>query len=513
VCVSEIKVLDGYFLYANSNRHPRPLPPSPWGNFGGWGRNPLQLATAEWRNGHRRHPACVRRGGNLHLKVTLSISPVQSTEVNGEIAARVTIDSNRSHFAELTSQFTFVASANETEIHFSFGAMPTDFVGKSRLRIELTSSSSGIRFGRQVASVDCFVIYDRPLDPRYDSRDLQDDGRTARLDRDTRSGTPKRMDHLMRILGGRNRRRDVSGAHAVNDLIWDLHVGINDRSPPYFDGSHNTHITHNGNGDEPRPGTGPAGTEYSVIEQWLMWARSRVRRGHDEHDRFWNDASCIGHAQLLKTMAAAMGIFARRAWVLPTTNLMPPAGTGNPGSWSKGHLTHGQISINEEDVYVIGNKTDDDHQSWHFDVSGLPAPSLEAFRGATSRIRYVEARPHLMEPDFGSENFEACALTPDGKFLPGGYSTSSIDSPAFRRDHGFGSALELLRWWARTSRPGFGQRFMLWIGDQEYEIPQLGHRVERRSFPRLFDRFGNHVTWAEYAHATNRVRARALPVP
>jgi hypothetical protein len=67
----------------------------------------------------------------------------------------------------------------------------------------------------------------------------------------------------------------------------------------------------------------------------------------------------------------------------------------------------------------------------------------------------------LME-DEGWENFEACLRTPSGRFLPGGYDTSSCPS-SFRTERGFASAKELIGWWSATSCSGFGQRFMCWV--------------------------------------------------
>jgi len=57
-------------------------------------------------------------------------------------------------------------------------------------------------------------------------------------------------------------------------------------------------------------------------------------------------------------------------------------------------------------------------------------------------------------------------LSPTGKFLTGGYATSS--NPAtFRANKGFNSAAELLRWWSNTARPSFGKRFMCWVYDND----------------------------------------------
>ena len=60
------------------------------------------------------------------------------------------------------------------------------------------------------------------------------------------------------------------------------------------------------------------------------------------------------------------------------------------------------------------------------------------------------------------ENFEACMLTSQGRFLTGGYATSR-NPKSVTTDRGFKSAKELLRWWCNTQRRGFGKRFMAWV--------------------------------------------------
>jgi hypothetical protein len=71
-----------------------------------------------------------------------------------------------------------------------------------------------------------------------------------------------------------------------------------------------------------------------------------------------------------------------------------------------------------------------------------------------------------MEPDTAWENFEACMLTSQGRFLTGGYATSS-NPKSFTTDRGFKSAKDLLRWWCNTKRPNFGKRFMSWVYDDD----------------------------------------------
>jgi hypothetical protein len=220
------------------------------------------------------------------------------------------------------------------------------------------------------------------------------------------------MDHMMRGIGGSNRRHSVATQDDVVDLYWELHKAINDTpgAPPYFDAAHNEHMTT------------PAGAYIPLEDQWLAWVANSSQ---------WNDASCIGHVQIAKTMLAAVGLFARRTWVFPHTPRLPDGTT---------------ISFADEDLYCLGNHDDTKQQMWTFRHGGTD----------------YDAHPKLMEPGIAWENFEACMLTPTGKFLTGGYATSS-NPPSFHRNKGFNSAAELLRWWSGTSRSGFGRRFMCWV--------------------------------------------------
>ena len=109
-------------------------------------------------------------------------------------------------------------------------------------------------------------------------------------------------------------------------LLWKLHVGINNSGlvpPPYFDPGHvGRHLTTNREYN---------GRQLPVTDQWLMWLRT--------NSPHWNDASCIGHVQLLKTMAAAVGILVRRCWVYPTTKTLPD---------------HSEPVIADADCYALG---------------------------------------------------------------------------------------------------------------------------------------------------------------
>ena len=140
-------------------------------------------------------------------------------------------------------------------------------------------------------------------------------------------------------------------------------------------------------------------------------------------------------------MLAAAGLFARRVWVFPHTTRLPPGATPRD-------ITLNETDLYSPDVYNPVGKV----QTWTFTVmlpGNIPMPLV--------------AEPKLIEPGGGWENFEACMLSPTGKFLTGGYSPSA-NPPSFRTNKGFNSARELLRWWCTTTREnGRFHRFVCWV--------------------------------------------------
>ena len=107
----------------------------------------------------------------------------------------------------------------------------------------------------------------------------------------------------------------------------------------------------------------------------------------------------------------------------------------------------------DTDLYMLGQ----------YDGSRLQSRSF------TFGARTYQASVKLMEPDIEWENFEACLRSPAGRFLPGGYPTST--NPAWMRTNkGFRSAAELIRWWSGTVRRSWRgrpisrfQRFLAWV--------------------------------------------------
>jgi hypothetical protein len=107
--------------------------------------------------------------------------------------------------------------------------------------------------------------------------------------------------------------------------------------------------------------------------------------------------------------------------------------------------------------------------------SKLQNVSLVGLDGTT-----YTARPALMEPNQRGESFEACGVTPGGKYLPGGFSTGRLQQTGVpnwkqgtsgvkagadwtKAQRGFDSAVDVVRWWTNTTTASGFQRFMCWV--------------------------------------------------
>jgi hypothetical protein len=289
-----------------------------------------------------------------------------------------------------------------------------DEVGRFQLKVKWEAHGVGIKFAKHTTTHNLYGAYGRPLKPDYDSAALLDTGQFTDVADGTLTGTRKRLDKLTQLLGSA-RRMPAKTEKDLIELLWKLHVGINDTpDAPYFNGEHSRFLTTDGKSNGPK---------IPIEDQWLAWLLTKSPH--------WNDASCIGHVQLLKTMAAAVGIFVRRTWVYPTTKTLPDKSTP---------------IIADTDCYSLGEQDTSKTQKWTFT------------HGGNSYL----AEPKLMQQNFAWENFEACMLTSQGRFLTGGFSTSA-NPKSFTTDRGFKSAIELLRWWCNIKRPRFGKRFMAWV--------------------------------------------------
>lgn len=529
VRVHEIKVIHSFGLYENSDDQPttaqrraRGVSGPEWGNYAGWGRGPL-IHSAEWLSGRERHRAAVLRNSSLSLRVTLEVAPVARAAITGTLEARARVDGDALGSAVNTS-FTFAAGARHAVVVVAFGGRLPDEIGRVELRVAWSSTSTSYRFIDDETSQRLYLLYDQPVDPAHDSTSSADTGAGHRSSSETYSGTQQRLDHLMRMLGRSNRMT----AADVNPILWRLHRGINDASPPFFDAGHAEKISDNGeSADDPAVN---ASHEYAVTENWMMWAQTPRRPTYQSADgpraMYWNDGSCIGHVQLLKTMVASIGMFARRAWVLPTTTRVPPVGRPSPGwmiaqpdgtrrlglHWQLPAPSGRSVTVSDEHIHALGRL--EFKQWWLF-----PHPEPHVGGGPE-----VLARPVLIEPGghYGEfENFEACLRTPQGRFLPGGYSTESIRTAGATRgadrmgqqfvdQGGFVNAQDVLRWWANTGRDvGGGRfvRFVLWSA--QVIVPRPNGPPARYQY--YFDLEGVRV--GRDVLGTLRAANRNLPVP
>lgn len=443
-------------LWHNSSSHP--VAP---GDLQGWAKGDIYNGS-EWVAGRAEEEnlrACFTRNQPIGFSAKFEMS----TTVDVPLEIRVTpkLDNSTSHLTPVTVNHTYRAGASEEWVEFRTGGAMPDEIGRYLLELEWRITGRGFTFGGPTRTrLRVYGIYGQPFLPAYDSPTDSDPGQHTDVMQGTLTGTKKRLDKFMSLIG-RTKRHVVTTTDDVVDLLWKLHVGINDTpgAAPFFDAGHDEHMTSTGD---------DSGSNIDLEDQWLGWVNSPAVPGAGPTDAHWNDLSCIGHVQLLKTMAAAVGLFARRTWVFPTTGRLPDGSTP---------------VLADTDLYCLGTYDSSRQQSWTFTHNGVP----------------YRAKPKLMEPGIAWENFEACLRSPTGKFLPGGYSTSSCPA-SFRSNKGFNSARELLRWWSGTSRPGFGRRFMCWV----YNGGLLGES-------HCWDVDGNHYPIEDYVRI--RDNGKELPPP
>lgn len=405
---------DVHALYEESDSHAL----LPGKNLHAWSIG-TKITDPEWTEGKDTDSrACYTRNRAVALSVKLASDTKR--ELTGTLHATPALDGSSLQLLPVSVPFTYPAGAAEHWVNVTLDGKMPDEVGRYVLRLAWGVSGSGFRFqGPKLTKHKIYGIYGPPLDPDFDSALPAATGKLTTSSQGTLSGTRKRLDHLMALLGGGDRRHVVAAASDMIDLYWKLHVGINDTpgAAPYFNGGHSEHLTVDGK---------PDGTDIPLRDQWLAWVTTNPH---------WNDASCIGHVQLAKTMLASVGLFARRTWVFPHTPRLPDGSTK---------------TFAETDLYCLG--TYDSRKEQTVTVKHLGVP--------------YRATAKLMEPGMAWENFEACMLSPSGKFLTGGYATRS-NPASFRKQQGFNSAAELLQWWCNTSRANFGRRFMAWVYDND----------------------------------------------
>lgn len=359
-----------------------------------------------------------------------------------------------------------------------------------------------------------------PLKPDYAAKVYYDAGLHAQASpaEGTVSGTHKRMALLSHLVGGKDGRFPLSesGKLADEDLMeicWRLHKGINNATPPYFNGQNSIPIS-----TEPFA----QGTGLPLEEQWLMWVKSPKVTATVYTDvgakvvlsSHWNDASCIGHAQLAKTMLATLGILALRAWVIPHTIFKPLVGRPHESMTAR---KNDGFELSDEDLFWLGSpygpSTEPEQyekvQQWMFSIpSSLPPHDLIE----------VKAMPVLMEPHGRFEFFEACqwvylpfegdAFHPRGRFLTGGFEIWK-NTTAFRKNRGYRTAAELLQWWGSIKIKGFGKRFMAWYGEEGILLPQKEGPPREVIVRHFFDKEGGQYGIKNYTE----IRDNGLELP
>lgn len=327
-------------------------------------------------------------------------------------------------------------------IDVALGTFP-DEVGLFTLELAFQATPGALKFSFTPVTTRQHVLctWEAPLEPTIDA---------ATPAADTLSGTHHRMGKLMSFL--------PASSTDVEDMLWRLYLGISDNTPPNFFNKLGVEITHNGDLKRFMGTTGivNSGIPFPLIEQWLMWTPNTGSPP-------WNHGACAGYVQLFKTMAATLGINVRRTLALPVTQQLPPP---RPGAAKPGPIPISGLTI--ETPMVIADAGLDV-------LSKLQTVNLVGLDGVT-----YGAHPALMEPNQSGEFFEACGVTPAGKYLPGGFSSTRLEQTGVpnwtkgasgakagadwtKAQRGFDSAVDVVRWWtSTTTRSGF-QRFLCWV--------------------------------------------------
>jgi len=477
VKIQEIHLLGdhSHFMYKEESSHAK----TGARDLMNWGIG-AKIAEAHWVRGTGfKWPACYTREKPITIKIKLTTPALKK---NADVIVEVTplIDGSGAYLKKKAQSVTLTAgnTTHDLEIETA-GKLPNE-IGRYKLELKwrIRSKRKAKRFRMNPLTTKHYIygIYAEPLKPDYDSASLADAGQKTSNSQGTLTATKKRFDHLMYITAGKSRRNKCSSQAELIEFYWKMHKGINDTpgAPPHFDAGHNRFMTHNGKRSKPN-----GSNNIPIEDQWLAWVNSPpINPGAASYsDKYWNDLSCIGHVQLLKTMAASIGLFARRTWIYPHTKKLPGGVNAN---------------LKDPDIFSLGKHTKAKMQTHTFTLGGSS----------------VTATCKLLEPDGGWENFEACLMTPLGKFLPGGYSTRSTPK-RIKKTKGFISAADLIQWWANTTRRrsyrGISlsspfKRFMAWT--YKHPITKAYH---------YWDVDGNHYTSANFKDII--ANGKQLPPP
>jgi hypothetical protein len=289
------------------------------------------------------------------------------------------------------------------------GALPNEV---SRYHVQLTWSVSDITPGGtiNVTNHKIFGIYEAPLDPN--------DSSPSGVTQSSVDGlTKQRLDKLTLAIAGAKRRFPTPAKDDVHRLIWKVCQAVNNSGLTFY-GGRNPHLKY-----------GVSGPELNYLDNWLMWLRGAhwIQPDPNKPKKPWNVGACITYVQTMKTMLAAVGINARRAWVYPKTTRLPNGST---------------ISLPDSQLVAIDDSSPVEPQSCMIPVGTHSYPAEAVLVGAPEEDGF----PYM-------DGFEAC-LYYDGNLVPGAFATTRYPGEV-----AFTSALQVLRWWAH----GKG-RFMVWLG-------------------------------------------------
>lgn len=392
-------------------------------NFLGWGRG-MPLSGWDWE-GHdelAERSACYRRLGAVHMKVRLRSSLPAPTERTFTLTATPTLDGQSSTLSAGTASVTWPAASQEVIVPLIAlgGTLPDEI---SRYHLHLTWATTGITPGGTIHQTNhkIFGLYDAPRDP--------DDGTTAGRALAPVTGlTRQRLDKVMLAIGGNNRRFTIRGPADLMKVVWHVGKQVNDSGPPHFYGGRNKFVSY---------GAFAGGPKIDLIDQWVMWIEGHsIPPDPGVPKKSWCVGACITYAQLMKTMLAAVGVQALRAWVYPKTELMPN------GS---------RVKLKVSDLVQFEGGPAVSPQQWSFTHDGL------SYAAEVKLIGQPEATgPYV-------DNFEAC-LYYQGHLIPGAFATHTYPASVRTGGEGFPDAFSLFHWWQSVRQHGH-PRFMLWYSD------------------------------------------------
>lgn len=455
----------------------------------------------------RRLPVCLKRNGELRCVATF-LAPAILRGKTRTFSVRPILNGSASAIKEVTQDEEIPDRESRFfSINIAFKDKLPDVVGRHVLTLEWRVDGHRFRVfnkgkwktAKSVRSRHViYTAYGRPLKPA-----AYEPGKYAAAPQDgTRSGTAKRFDILMDAFGSAKRHPASTEEDKIN-LSWKIHKTINNNNPPYFNGKNQEFITVDAHPEYdlekiPRE-KWPWKTKIIVADdQWLMWVKTTAeekpvdpkdKSEHTPEPRNWNDASCIGHAQLQKTMMASVGLLGKLAYVLPHTTQAPVVGVDPNGEVGMGET----LKFEDHDLFALESEfkgvQDKKIQKWKFDTillddEGKLIPvehfdEKENKKKIIPKVETLEAMVVLMNGNANHwEHYEGCLLSYGHRFLTGGFPTWNVNHKGFKKDKGFLTATELLNWWTKI-KDGGNRRFLCWVAkepgkDRPYFFDKVG---------------------------------------